>query len=130
MFFGKTDQVLDDKNRIAIPAKWRDQFDAPAYLTAGRESCIAIYTKEAFEARSLEVFALSPDTKEGRDKRRQFFKLTNDVAKDSSGRLLVPQALIEHAHLTKDIVVQGCGEYFEVWDKDAWTAYDDGTVGE
>lgn len=129
-FFGKTDQVLDDKKRIAIPAKWREQFAAPAYLTAGREPCIVIYSKEAFEMRSREVLAVPADTKEGRDERRQFFGNTHDVLKDSAGRLLVPQPLIDHAKLVKDIIVLGAGEWFEVWDRAAWLAYNGEGPGE
>lgn len=129
-FFGKIPQMLDDKKRIAIPAKWRDQFDAPAYLTAGPEGCIAIYTKHDFEAASEEVLAVSASTKAGRDGRRKFFANTADVAKDSAGRLLVPQQLIDHAKLTRDIVVLGAGEWFEVWDKTTWDAYDAARAGE
>jgi MraZ protein len=129
-FFGKIPQILDDKKRIAIPAKWRDQFDAPAFLTAGPEGCIAIYTKADFEAASAEVLAVSASTKAGRDGRRTFFGNTADVAKDTAGRLLVPQQLIDHAKLTRDIVVVGAGEWFEVWDKAIWDEYDAARAGE
>lgn len=127
IFTGKYEQLLDDKNRIAIPAKWRDQFDAPAYLTSGDEKCIAVYTKGAFEAASAEVLAMPASTKEGRDGRRKFFGDARDVAKDSQNRLLVPQPLLDHAGLEKEILVIGTGEWFEVWDKAAYLAYSGGT---
>lgn len=129
-FFGKTPQMLDDKKRISIPAKWRDQFDAPAYLTAGPDGCVAIYTKHDFEAASNEVLAVPASTQEGRDRRRKFFANTHDVLKDSSGRLLIPQQLIDHAKLSRDIVVLGVGEWFEVWDKATFDEYNASGAGE
>lgn len=129
-FTGKQDQLLDDKNRMAIPAKWREHFDAPAYLTSGDEPCIAVYTKAAFEAAAAEVLSLPAGTKEGRDGRRKFFGDAHDVGKDSSGRLLIPAPLIKHAGLEKDLMVVGAGEWFEIWDKAAWLAYVGGGAGE
>lgn len=129
-FYGKTPQMLDDKKRVAIPARWRDQFDAPAFLTASPDGCIAIYTKLDFEAASKEVLAVPASSKDGRDRRRRFFANTHDVAKDSAGRLLIPQPLIEHARLTRDVVVVGSGEWFEVWDKSAWDEYNADGAGE
>ena len=122
-FTGKQDQLLDDKKRISIPAKWREHFDAPAYLTSGEEPCIAVYTRDAFEARAQEVLNTSPDEKIGRDQRRKYFGDAHDVAKDASGRLTIPPALIEHAGLKKELVVVGAGGWFEIWDKAAWAQY-------
>ena len=129
-FFGKTPQMLDEKKRIAIPARWRDQFDAPAFLTASPDGCIAVYTKQDFEAASSDVLAVPASTKEGRDRRRRFFANTHDVAKDSAGRLLIPQPLIEHASLEKDVFVVGSGEWFEVWDRARWETYSANRAGE
>lgn len=127
-FTGGQDQLLDDKNRMAIPAKWREHFDAPAYLVSGEEPCIKVYTKAAFEVAAEEIMATPVSTKEGRDKRRAFFGSTHDVAKDSAGRLLVPQSLIRHASLQKNLKVIGVGECFEIWDLATWQAYN-GTEG-
>lgn len=127
---GTSDHVLDDKNRVAIPARWRDQFDAPAYLTSGAEKCVAVYTKAEFEAASAEVLAIPASSQEGRDRRRKFFGDTRDVAKDAQGRLLIPPFLIAHAGLKQDVVVIGLGEWFEIWDKATWDEYNASGAGE
>jgi len=126
-FLGRFDHQLDDKKRVAIPARYRDQFDKPAYLTASPDGCIAVYPKAAFDSAAAEVLEVSAKTPEGRGGRRQFFGLAADVPKDSQGRLLVPAPLLEHAQLKKDVVVIGAGEYFELWDRDVWVA---ATAGE
>ncbi len=127
---GTSDHVLDDKKRIAIPSRWRDQFDAPAYLTSGKEKCIAVYTKSDFEKASEAVLAMPADTKAGRDARRRFFGDTRDVAKDAQGRLLVPQFLIEYAGLAQDVTLVGTGEWFEIWDKPTYAQYNAEEAGE
>ncbi len=130
MLLGTTDHVLDDKNRVAIPARWRDQFDAPAYLTSGREKCITVYTKLEFEKASESILAMPPGTKEGRDARRKFFGDTRDVTKDAQGRLLIPQFLIDHAGLVQDVTLVGNGDWFEIWDKPTYAQYDADWAGE
>ena len=127
---GTFDHVLDDKKRIAIPARWRDQFDAPAYLTSGKEKCIAVYTKTDFDAASAAILAVPASTQEGRDARRKFFGDTRDVAKDAQGRLGIPHFLVEHAGLKQDVILVGTHEWFEIWDRDTWIEYNAARAGE
>ena len=48
-----------------------------------------------------------------------------DIELDGAGRVMLPAKLLEHAGLTKDVVVAGVGDRLEIWDRDAWAAYDD-----
>ena len=127
---GTYEHVLDDKKRVAIPARWRDQFEAPAYLTSGEEKCVAVYTKSDFDAAADEIRSVSASLQEGRDARRKFFGDTRDVAKDAQGRLGIPQFLIDHAGLKGDVVLVGAYEWFEIWDKDTWIEYNAAGAGE
>lgn len=113
---------MDDKNRLAIPARFRDQFDATAYLTVGEEGCIAVFTREAYDAQGATVMAKSADTREGREARRDFFATTAELKTDSQGRLTLPAFLVKHAGLTGDAIAAGNGEYFEFWDAGRWAA--------
>jgi MraZ protein len=126
VFFGSFEHTLDDKNRISIPAKWRAVFDAPAYLTIGpsaEERCIVVYAKEGFTRAYEEVRALGTHSKEARDKHRELFGNAHEVAKDGSGRLLVPTDLIASAGLDREVLAVGAGDWFEYWDKPTYTAY-------
>ncbi|MFN0146484.1 MAG: division/cell wall cluster transcriptional repressor MraZ [Dehalococcoidia bacterium] len=125
-FLGTFEARLDEKNRMPIPAKYRDQFDAPAYLTSGEEPCIAVYTRDSFEARAAAVKANSADDEQGRDALRKFFGDAHDVARDAQGRLLIPQRLLLHAGLTKDVTVVGSGDWFEIWDAASWRTRNEG----
>ena len=125
-FLGTFEARLDEKNRMPIPAKFRDQFDAPAYLTSSEEPCIAVYTKDSFEARAAEVQSVPASDAGGRNARRKFFGDAHDVAKDAQGRLLIPQRLMGHAGLTKEVAVVGAGDWFEIWDAAEWRARAEG----
>ncbi|HXU23085.1 MAG TPA: division/cell wall cluster transcriptional repressor MraZ [Tepidiformaceae bacterium] len=123
MFLSRFSQQMDEKNRIAIPARYRDQFDAPAFLQASADGCIAVYTKAGYDEAAEKVLADAEDTEESRRKMRNFFAETQDVKADGQGRLLIPAFLIDHAGLKKDVVVAGVGAKFEVWDAARWSAH-------
>ena len=122
MFTGNSPQQMDDKNRLAIPARFRDQFDATAYLTVGEDGCLAVYTRSAYDARGAAVMEKPADTREGREERRAFFANTAEVKTDAQGRLTLPAFLVKHAGLNKDVIAAGTGEYFEFWDAARWEA--------
>ncbi|MCZ2108154.1 MAG: division/cell wall cluster transcriptional repressor MraZ [Dehalococcoidia bacterium] len=121
-FTGSVEYQLDDRNRVAVPPRYRDHFDAPAMMTTGKETCIAVYTQAGFEEASERVEAIPPDTSEGRKARRFFYGNAFPVGKDAQGRFLIPKELVEYAGLKKDVMVVGLGKYFEIWDAAAWRA--------
>ena len=121
-FLGSVEYQMDDRNRVAIPPKYRDQFDAPAVLTTSKDGCVSVYTQSGFDEAAKVVESRPEDTPEGRRARRFFFGNAFPVAKDGQGRLLIPPKLIEHAGLKKDVVVVGLGGWFEIWDKEAYEA--------
>ena len=121
-FLGRYPARLDDKFRVPIPGKYRERFDAPAYLTSGNGAYIAVYTKETFDGASAEVLAIPANTLEGQKARRKFFGDAQDVAKDLQGRLLIPAPLRGKAGLLEkgDVMIVGSGEWFEIWDAETW----------
>ena len=120
LFLSTAVYLLDDKNRVPMPPKYRPFFDGPAFLTSGKDPCIEVYTQDDFESAASEVKLLPKDSPEGREARRKFFSDGDTVMKDSQGRLLIPGHLIAHARLVKDVVVAGAGDWFEIWDKTMW----------
>jgi len=123
-FTGWEEYQLDDRNRVAIPPRYRDQFDAPAMMTAGKEQCIEVYTQAGFDVRAEAVEALPVDTPEGKEERRFFYGNAFPVGKDAQGRFLIPKSLLAHAGLGKDVRIVGLGAHFEIWDSKAWQAHE------
>jgi MraZ protein len=124
-FFGHAEARLDDKNRVAIPAKFRHDFgDGAAYLMASEDGCIFMYTESSFEATREEVKLNPRTTPAGRAARRAVFENTERVSPDSQGRVVVPSRLLEKLSITGpcDLTVIGNDEWVEVWETSAYRA--------
>ena len=123
MFLGTHSPRLDDKGRLFLPAKFRDELAEGVVITKGQERCLYVFPMAEFR-RVTEAMSQAPVTqKTVRDYSRVFFASASDEVPDKQGRITVPPALREYAGLTKDCVVIGANTRVEVWDAAAWEAY-------
>ena len=123
-FSGTFDYTLDAKNRLTVPAKFRTSLTDAVVLAKGTEQCMTIWPKRDFEAfvtGTLE--GLHPLHPKRDALKRFFFSNSFDTELDSAGRVMVPPSLLQHAGLTKDVVVNGMDDRIEVWDREAWARY-------
>ena len=122
MFLGTHAPRLDDKGRLILPAKFRDQLAEGVVITKGQERCLFVFTAAAFTAKS----AAHPDptTKAGRDYQRLLFAGASDELPDRTGRITLPAPLRTYAGLTRECVVTGVNDHLEIWDADTWHAYE------
>lgn len=119
-FRGNFEYQLDDRNRVAIPPRYREDFNAGSVMTPGVERCIQVWTLEGYEHQEAVLDEVPVESTDGRMFRRALSGYTFDVPKDAQGRLLIPPRLMEYAGLVKDVVVVGARECLEIWDKAAW----------
>ena len=123
MFLGTHSPRLDDKGRLFLPAKFRDELAEGVVITKGQERCLYVFPMAEFR-RVTEAMSQAPVTqKTVRDYSRVFFASASDEVPDKQGRITVPPALREYAGLSKDCVVIGANTRVEVWDAAAWEAY-------
>ena len=120
MLIGQYDHTLDEKNRLTLPAKFRDAFADGVVLTRGMEGCVYAYTREAWDRLAAAIAARDPLSPEARLMRRFFFSGAALDEPDRQGRVTVPAPLIERAGLRRDVVVAGVYDHVEIWDRDAW----------
>jgi MraZ protein len=123
-FRGTFDHTLDAKNRLTVPARFRSELSGGVVLAKGLERCVAVWTPAAYDAytaAALEDF--HPLSKEAQKLRRFFSANSLDTELDAAGRVMVPSFLLEHAGLSKDVVVTGAGDALEVWDRATWATY-------
>ena len=120
MFMGEYTHTLDDKGRLTIPAKFREDLDEGAVVTRGFEKYLLIYTAEAFERLNTRAETLSPTDPENRALLRLAFSGASDAVPDKQGRILVPPYLREYAGIADECVIVGVGHYIEVWSKAGW----------
>jgi MraZ protein len=124
-FRGQYEHTLDAKNRLTIPSKFRAALSAGVVLAKSLDPCVTIWTPAAWEGYTERAIgSRDPFSREARQLQRYFHAGSFDAQLDSAGRIMLPQALIEHARLSRDVVVIGGGESAEVWDRDAWRAHE------
>lgn len=123
MFLGTHSPRLDDKGRMILPAKFRDELKEGVVVTRGQERCLYVFPVAEF-ARLAEQLRQAPVTsKQARDYLRVFLSGASDEAVDGQGRVTIPAALRSYAGLTRDCAVIGAGQRVEIWDATAWDQY-------
>ena len=124
MFRGVTHLALDNKGRLAIPARHREalanQAEGRLVLTADPSLCLLLYPLLAWEPIEQRLMALSSFNEKIRALQRLLVGHADDVALDGAGRILVPPALRQYAALDKRVVLVGQGNKFELWDEQKW----------
>jgi MraZ protein len=124
MFFGEYEHTIDDKSRLTLPARFREQLAGGVVLAKGLDGYVAVYPRAAWqETIEARLAALDPLTREARELRRFFFAGAADSELDKNGRVLVPPALARHARLDRDILVAGVYDHLEIWDRSAWAEH-------
>lgn len=127
MFLGTYTPRLDDKGRLALPAKFRSDLEGGLVITKGQERCLFAFPMAEF-SRITELLRTAPVTQRSvRDYSRVFFASASHEVPDGQGRITVPAQLRDYAGLSKDCVVIGANSRVEVWDASAWQSYLEGT---
>lgn len=126
VFRGVTQQALDAKGRLAVPARHRDALamNGPGHLvlTADPARCLLLYPLAAWEPIQARLMALSSFNDKIRSLQRLLVGYADDVDIDTAGRILVPPSLRRYANLDKHVVLVGQGHKFELWDEAQWQA--------
>ena len=125
-FMGEYNHSLDSKGRLIVPSKFRDLLGDEFYVTKGLDPCLVAYTPEKWQEvlDSLED-QLPTNFRNGREMRRYLIGGSAEVEIDKQGRVLIPGNLRQFAHLEKNLVLVGAGDYFEIWDEQAWQQIND-----
>jgi MraZ protein len=121
MLLGAHEHTIDDKNRLTLPAKFRQAFSDGVVVTRGLDRCLYAYRREDW-GRLVEsrLAPLDPLGKEGRKMHRYFFASATEADLDKQGRVMLPAPLIEYAQLGREVVVAGVNDRLEIWDREAW----------
>ena len=123
MFTGEYRHSVDDKGRIAVPSKFRAQFDGGAVVSRWLDECLAIHTKAGWDALADKVATLPISDQGARLFQRFIFAGAVETALDGQGRVLVPAYLREMAGLETEAVVVGSRDHAEIWAPARWDDY-------
>ncbi|MFN8076329.1 MAG: division/cell wall cluster transcriptional repressor MraZ [Kineosporiaceae bacterium] len=123
MFLGTHLPRLDEKGRLILPAKFREQLEAGIVLTRGQERCLYLFPAEEFARLAGQLRQAPVTSKQARDYLRVFLSGASDEAMDKQGRITIPPILRSYAGLERECAVIGMGERVEIWDAASWQRY-------
>jgi MraZ protein len=121
MLLGEYEHTIDEKNRLTLPARFRESFSEGVVITRGMDRCLSVYARGEWErAVDARLGALDPLSREARSLQRYFYSAAAEAELDRQGRIVIPAALAEYAELGRDVVVAGVRDRLEVWNRDGW----------
>ncbi|MEK7625485.1 MAG: division/cell wall cluster transcriptional repressor MraZ [Patescibacteria group bacterium] len=123
MFIGEYSHNLDDKGRLAIPVKFRNQLKQGAVVTRGLDNCLFLYTKTEWQKLATKLAALPISQANSRAFSRLMLAGAMDIDVDGQGRVILPEYLRKFASLKKELVLAGLYNRIEIWDAKNWESY-------
>ena len=127
MFMGEFHHNIDEKGRLTIPSKFREDLKDKFVITRGLENCLFAYSEDDFK-KIVERLEQIPFTKkDARQFMRFFLSGATLVEFDKQGRINITAPLINYANLEKECIVIGTGDRLEIWSSDNWNNFMDST---
>ena len=125
MFFGKFNHTIDEKGRLTIPACFRDELAEGAYITLGFDNNLMCMSQHNLDLLSHKIRTHNIMNEDARKQRRIIYSYAALVEIDKMGRILIPQNLRELINLEPNVVINGAGDYFEIWSASQWNSESD-----
>ena len=123
MFMGEYHHTIDEKGRIIIPSKFREDLGEKFIITRGIENCLFVYSLSSWEKITNKLESLPFTKKDARQFVRFFLSGATTAEFDKQGRVNITSPLISYANLQKDCVVIGTGDRLEIWSQEDWNVF-------
>ena len=123
VFLGTHEPKLDEKGRLILPARFREELSNGLVITKGQERCLYVFPSSEFSAITERLRGAPVTEKAARDYMRVMFAGAHDEVPDKQGRVTIPSGLRTYAALEKDCVVIGANTRLEIWDSESWNSY-------
>lgn len=123
MFIGEYNHTIDEKGRLAVPAKFRAELEDGAVVTKGLDNCLFVYTSNEWNNLAQRISQLPLSQANARAFSRLMLAGAMDVQVDRQGRIVLPDYLRSYAKLKKKAVIAGLYNRLEIWDADIWADY-------
>ncbi|MGP1414072.1 MAG: division/cell wall cluster transcriptional repressor MraZ [Bacillales bacterium] len=125
MFIGSYEYSLDDKSRLTIPSKFRNEISGKLYLMKGYDGCLSIYKEDDFNKTLAELQKLQFQKEKSRLHLRVLLETVVELTLDKSNRIQIPVKTIQKYNIGKNVKIIGLIDHFEVWDSKIWEEYQD-----
>lgn len=123
MLMGEFHHSLDEKNRLIIPVKFREELGCEYIITRGLDNCLFVYSKKEWEKIVSTISSLPFTKKDARNFSRFFLGGATNGCFDKQGRIILTSQLINYANLTKECVIIGVNDRLEIWDENSFETF-------
>lgn len=123
MLIGEYHYNLDNKGRLAIPAKLRNELGGSVIVTRGLDMCLFIYPKKEWDLLLQRLNNLPLTQANSRAFSRFMLAGAIEAEIDQQGRILIPEYLRQFAKLNKKVIIAGINNRLEIWDENLWNDY-------
>ncbi|MFA7169862.1 MAG: division/cell wall cluster transcriptional repressor MraZ [Candidatus Paceibacterota bacterium] len=123
MFIGEYNHNLDEKGRLAIPVKFREELKGGAVVTKGLDGCLFLYPISEWKILADKLSRLPINQANTRAFARLMLAGAMDVSLDKQGRVIVPDYLRKYINLSKKVIINGLYNRLEIWSEDTWEEY-------
>ena len=123
MLLGEYNHSIDEKSRVIVPSKFRDDLGSTFVVTKGFDKCLFAFSITEWQNFEAQLRALPLSNENARKYVRYFTAGATECQVDKQGRILIPANLKEHAGLKKELVITGVSTRAEIWDKETWDKY-------
>lgn len=123
VFIGSYQHAIDEKGRVIIPSRFRDELGQHSVVTKGLDQCLFLFPIQEWEKRSQELALLPLSKGDARAYSRLFFAGASECELDKQGRIMIPAHLREYAKLDREVVIIGVSSRIEIWSAPIWDEY-------
>jgi MraZ protein len=124
MFFGEYDYQLDQKNRLRLPVKLKEELGNTPVMTCGSDGCLYILPKTEAENILNKIIAEAEKDPEAKKALRFYTKYAFQIEEDTQGRYIIPSRLKDYAKINKNVIYIGRGNIVELWSQENWNSYE------
>lgn len=118
MLTGNHRHTIDSKNRLIIPSRLKERLGTNITIIKDSDKCLCVYSEEEWQKYTAKFDTLTKS--ESKQIARYIYSNAIEVQIDAQGRVLLPQTMIDHAGIVKNVVSAGCGKYVEIWAEERW----------
>lgn len=123
MFMGEFHHSIDDKGRLTLPSKFRDELGTSFIITRGLEGCLFVYSLAEWDKITKKLNNLPFTKKDARSFMRFFLSGATAAEFDKQGRINITSPLISYAEIKKNCVIIGVGDRLEIWSSEKWNSF-------
>jgi len=125
LLIGEYAAKLTEKNRVALPKKFREILGTKVIVTNGYEGCLIVVSEQQFEELTSDITVGKFVNNDVRDTTRFLLGGAHEVELDSQGRFVLPSNLLDYSGIIEDVCFLGLKRWVELWGKERWTSKKD-----